>query len=211
MATYFCITFEYSKNRLTNHTVSEFYYNLINNGFSFKGGYCGSEKNTLEEIINWNQQKLNDDFQLEYTEHYTHDYKQVLFNLYGFSVARLFILNLKKNDYFSFELIIPEDDFLQIKRGRKRKVIRLYDRMEYIKELIEKMWNTDTFNYINTTWESTSGYSPVNDLKNNKEPIIQPYAIIPTELLRGTLKCQSQIIGNNGIMLIDDENWYYFE
>lgn len=211
MATYFCITFEYSKSGLTNHTVSDFYNNLINNGLSFKGGYWGSEKNTLEEIISWNQQKLNDDFQLGYTEHYTHDYKQVLFNFYGFSVARLFILNYKKYDHFSFELIIPEDDFLHVKRGRKRKVIRLYDRMEYVKSLIEKMWDTDTFNYINTTWESTSGYSPVNDLKNNKEPIIQPYAVIPTELFRDTLKCQSQIIGNNGIMLINENNWYYFE
>ena len=51
----------------------------------------------------------------------------------------------------------------------------------------------------------------VNDLKNNKEPIIQPYAVIPTELFRDTLKCQSQIIGNNGIMLINENNWYYFE
>ena len=146
MSTYFCITFEYSKSQLTNHTVSDFYNNLINNGLSFKSGYWGSEKNTLEEIISWNQQKLNDDFQLGYTEHYTHDYKQVLFNFYGFSVARLFILNYKKYDHFSFELIIPEDDFLQVKLGSKRKVIRLYDRMEYVKRLIEKMWDTDTFN-----------------------------------------------------------------
>lgn len=73
---YFSISFCFRKNDVTGNLVHGFYESLFKCGLSFKSGYRGSEADTLEVIADWNQKKLDDNFELGDTEHYSHDYKQ---------------------------------------------------------------------------------------------------------------------------------------
>lgn len=50
-------------------------------------------------MLKWNQKKLQEDFELAYTEHYSHDYKQMLFNFYDFSEIRLIVNNFRGNHF----------------------------------------------------------------------------------------------------------------
>ncbi len=79
----------------------------------FFSGYWGYEEDSLEETIEWNQRKLEADFNLGFTEHCSHDYKQVVYKLSGYSEVRGFWMNNYPEDgEFTYEIIIPESDVL---------------------------------------------------------------------------------------------------
>lgn len=114
MPAYFEVNFQYSKKEDTVKTaVEDLYTALIRCGLSFKSGYYEAEHDPMADIIRWNQKKLDENFELGYTKHCSHDYKQVLFDFCGFSEVRVFIHNIKESDSVFFSLIIPEDDFVE--------------------------------------------------------------------------------------------------
>ena len=110
MPAYFSISFELNKSQTA---VKEFCAAVIDAGLVFKSGYWGFENDSFDDIVAWNQNKLDNNFQLGYTEHYSHDFKQMLFDFSDFSEVRLFVMNDKKSSTFDFNLIIPEDDFVE--------------------------------------------------------------------------------------------------
>ena len=57
-------------------------------GMKFQSGYWGFEEDSLEEATEWNQRKLEEDFNLGFTEHHSHDYKQVIYKFGGYSEVR---------------------------------------------------------------------------------------------------------------------------
>ena len=113
MSAYFSLTFEVNK---TYNVIKNFYNALINSGLIFKSGYFESKDDTYEDIVEWNQKKLDDDFVLGYKEHCSNDYKQLLFNYYDFSEVRLFIMNHREKSSFTFELIVPEEDLIEYEK-----------------------------------------------------------------------------------------------
>ncbi len=67
----------------------------------------------MEETTEWNQRKLEEDFNLGFTEHHSHDYKQVIYKFGGYSEVRGFWMNNYPEDgEFTHEIIIPESDVL---------------------------------------------------------------------------------------------------
>lgn len=108
MPAYFSLTFELNKSR---NAVGAFCETLVHSGPVFKSGYWGFENDSFAGIIAWNQKKLDEDFELGYTEHHSYDYKQMLFDYADFSEVRLFIMNQRRKPVFSFALIVPEYDF----------------------------------------------------------------------------------------------------
>jgi hypothetical protein len=63
---------------------------------------------TLEEIIEWNQQKLDEDFELGYDQDVSHDYRQILLAGHPFSECRAYIMNGRRS--LAFNCIVPESE-----------------------------------------------------------------------------------------------------
>lgn len=61
MPTYFSLTFELNKGQ---GAVGSFCKTLIHSGPVFRSGYWGFENDSFDDIITWNQDKLNKNFQL---------------------------------------------------------------------------------------------------------------------------------------------------
>ena len=93
MPAYFNLSLEFERENLYLDFMEDFFEFLEQTGLRYLSGYWGAEKNSGDEIIRWNQSKLEQDFQLGFTEHYSHDYKQVLYSFRGYSEVRGFWMN----------------------------------------------------------------------------------------------------------------------
>lgn len=109
MPPFHSIAFSFEK-RAQRELVRAFYFSFFGSDISFDrvlpwGCDAGL---TLDEIISWNQHKLDCDFVLGPTEDCSHDYRQPLLKVAPFSQCRLLIMN--EPDSFSMECIVPEDE-----------------------------------------------------------------------------------------------------
>lgn len=114
MPAYFSISVQFERKELYPSFVKDLYSVLENAGLKFKSGYKWCEKENLNEITEWNRKLLEQNFRLGFTEHYTHDYKQVLFDHGDYSEIRGFFLNnYPQDNLFVFEIIVPESDIME--------------------------------------------------------------------------------------------------
>ena len=90
MPEYFNISFQFERKDIYKTFVKDFYTVLEQAGIKFKSGCWGSEHNILEEICVCNQRKLEENFKLGFTQHYSYNFKQVLFNFETYSHVRGF-------------------------------------------------------------------------------------------------------------------------
>jgi len=107
MPAYITVAFEFPKNSKLE-LVRRFYGHFVSESVSFSGVFewgCSPDL-SMEQIIEWNQQKLNEDFKLGYDEDVSNDYRQVLFSVPPFTECRVFILN--GSEWVSFHCIVPE-------------------------------------------------------------------------------------------------------
>lgn len=207
MPAYFSIDFQFQKSDITKSTVEDFFSLLTSCGLVYKSGFWYSENATLIDILKWNQKKLEEDFVLGYTEHYSHDYKQMLFNFYDFSEVRLIVNNFCGNQSFSFYLIIPEDDFVDYDKTNGNE--RLEEKMEIIKKFAVQMWNCGKMKCIQTAWEYSDCMTDYKDIIRGTEPSIEPFAIVPDNTYNVKWKCSCEKIARNGVLLRNDDNWFY--
>lgn len=113
MPAYFNLSVQFRRDELYPTLVKDFYTMLREAGMKFLSGYWGFEEDSLEETIEWNQRKLEEDFNLGFTEHHMHDYKQVVYSFGSYSEVRGFWMNNYPDDgEFTHEIIIPESDVL---------------------------------------------------------------------------------------------------
>jgi hypothetical protein len=90
--------------------VQRFYEAFSSEGLAFSHVHpwgC-DPKLTLEEIIEWNQQKLDEDFELGYDENVSNDYRQILLAGHPFSECRIYVLNGRVS--LAFHCIVPESE-----------------------------------------------------------------------------------------------------
>ena len=113
MSTYYSLVFTYDRKTLTHSSVTKFYNALISAGAEFKGGAYEGSKLTLSEITDINSKKLLENYELGYDEDCANDYKQALFDVEGFSYARVFIINNDptEGEYY-FHLIVNENEVI---------------------------------------------------------------------------------------------------
>lgn len=205
--------------------MGDLYTALIRCGLSFKSGYYEAENDSMAAIIRWNQKRLDENFELGYTEHCSHDYKQVLFAFGGFSEVRVFIHNIKESDSVFFTLIIPEDNFvdwevsgtedcvrtlsdLDIGRVCHLNIIKKRDRMALIKDLAVRMWESGSMNSIQTGWEGSDLPARFDELVRGGPPNIQPFCIVPRDIVRPEWDCAASPVGRGGTLLENSENWF---
>lgn len=230
MPAYFEVNFQYSKKADTvKSAVEDFYTALLQCGLSFQSGFMEAKNDSLADIIQWNQKKLDENFELDYTEHCSHDYKQVLFSFHDFSEARVFIQNVKNFDSVFFMLIIPEAEFVDYTDGHegnnenavpktlfnltdntviKYSIIKKPERMALIKDLIIHMWEIGGMNAIQTGWEGSDYPARFDQLVQGAQPNIEPICIVPQDIVRPEWDCGQTAIERGGVLLENDENWF---
>ena len=183
MPAYYSISISIKKKNKYDCLFEDFINILKSKGFVYKSGFWGFEDNTLDEIISWNTDKLNSDFELGDDENYLHDYKQICWNYQSFSEVRLFIFNIQKKDSFSFNIIIPEDDFIKFKRGTAK-----YDPqvISVLKQLACDIWQWEYVDAIQTSLELSDGDVSFDKIEKGELPSAEPFAIIPAVFWNGS-------------------------
>ena len=210
MAAYFSIDFQYKKTDFCDTTVKDFFEKLLHCGLIYKSGFQHPENDSLndslDEILIWNQRKLEKVFELENTEPYSLFYKQMLFYFHDFSEVRLIINDFYYGKHFSFYLIIPEEDFLEYD-GRKYK--HLYPKMKIIEDFVCSMWETGDICCIQSSWECSEGATDFADITKGATPSIEPFAIVPDSMYNTEWICSCENIERNGVFLKNNDNWFY--
>ncbi len=212
MPMYFSIDIECSRKNIYKNIMRDFYKTLEKNGLIFKSGFMEFKKDSLEETILWNQKKLEDNFELGYSEHCSHDYKQILFDFTGLSETRMYIMNDRKKKIFIFHIIIPEEDLQVWDDG-----YAIYGSCKFkmILQLIENIWEQPYIDLIQTSLE-LSGPPSLNDIVEGEFPCAEPFAILPKNISVNNLKDEYNIYETSraGMVLIskiytNNKNLYY--
>ena len=207
MPAYFSISFELNKSKTA---IKDFCNALIDAGLVFKSGYWGFENDSFDDIITWNQKLLDNNFQLGYKQHHSHDFKQMLFDFSDFSEVRLFIINNENSSTFDFELIIPEDDFIEYeKNGNEYIPHNRTEKMELLKTLAKSMWNSLEILAIQTFWECSDCPPKAKKISNKIKPKAEPFCVIKNSSVVEKLGLPFEEIGRNGVLVEDSDNWNY--
>jgi hypothetical protein len=140
MPAYTTVEFVFPKESNTPEFVEQFYRSLFVSGVSFEKVHawgCSPEM-PLDKIIEWNQIKLNADFELGYDQDVSEDYRQILLSGTPFSECRVFVLNTIES--IDFHLIFPESEASK-------------ESIAFAQKLSESVWNIMTPIIIQTTDE----------------------------------------------------------
>ena len=205
MPSYFVLHIELAK---TPTVVYDFCHALIHIGPKFKSGFWGFENDSFEKILRWNQDKLNHNFQLGWTEHYSHDYRQMLLEFGEFSEVRLFISNLPQESTFYFCLILPEDDFVEFGKESGKTVPHILpERMSVIRHLAKNIWECTDALAIQTGWECSDLPPHAVHLAEGAMPQAEPFCIIPKTKWLETYQFPYECINRSGILIENADNW----
>lgn len=213
MPAYFSIGFELNKSKTV---INDFCNTLIKSGLVFKSGYWMFENDSFDDIIAWNQEKLDNNFQLGDAEDFSHDYKQILFDFADFSEVRLYLINNQKYSTVHFYLIIPEDDFFSYgdKDLSTQKIIdnrvvpkRLYQKMDLVKDFVVKIWENSSSLAIQTGWETSNLPALLKEIEEGVPPLCEPLCIMPRNLMNDSWNLDGKNIAKDGILLEDKDNW----
>lgn len=208
MPAYFSLTFELHKS---HHAIRGFCEALIRSGLVFKSGYWGFENDSFDDIITWNQKKLDENFVLGYSEHYSHNYKQIQFDYFDFSEVRLFIMNKRRKHTFSFDLIVPEDDlwdYTEEKEGKYFMHLKT-ERMEQLKSVAKKMWVGTAVLAIQTGWECSDAPPSSGKIERGIKPQAEPFCIINSSTFEKESVFVYEYIERSGVLIEDKTKWSY--
>lgn len=183
MPAYFNISLVFDRKDIQPNFTKDVHNLLHKAGFIFKSGCYEAKEYSLEEILCWNQKHLENNFHLGFTEHCSHDYKQMYFNYGEFSEVRGFWMNnYPEDDEFTLEIIIPEDDILEYDGNGKYGYSYKIEEIQMLVNACKVLWNDPLVKMIQTGLESTDAVVSFNDIKSGTSPNTYPFAIVPSEL-----------------------------
>ena len=199
MPAYFSLSVEFSRYELDFDTLKALKAYLDHAGLKFKSGVKESEKDSIEEINDYNQKKLEDNYVLGYTDDRTEDYKQALYEYGGFSEVRGFFVNGSPTEKeYEYILVIPEEEVRNDDGTYKA------DAVQKLKELVTKLWLMPQIRSIQTGLESTEGIIPENDIKAGTAPSAHPFAVVSQKMFTALNKddYESEQINAGGVIII---------
>lgn len=164
MPAYATVEFEILRKNLTETLVKEFYDSFFVHGLNFEKVFAwGCDENLqIEEVIAWNQEKLNNNFKLGFTQDVSHNYRQILISGSPYSECRLFITNYGES--FSFHVIVPEDEMHS-------------ENIDLLLKASENVWNTLPIEIIQSYGELNDRYR-IADIQSANEVSIELFAFI---------------------------------
>ncbi|MBO7473598.1 MAG: hypothetical protein J6U00_06290 [Ruminococcus sp.] len=202
MPAYFSMIMEFSRAELDFDNMKELNAYIKYAGLVFKGGVGHAKDDTVEDIIDWNQHKLEEDFELGYDEDSSNDYKQMCFSFGGFSEIRGYIMNEDPiRGEYTFNLLIPEDEVAEDSKTYKKEAV------DKLKELASLLWILPKTRTIQTKLELREGIVPEMDIRDGAEPSACPFAIVSEKQFgrMDTADYTAEHINAGGVILIP--NW----
>lgn len=209
MPAYFSVYFEIKKAK-TKTAIQDFYDALTRSGLVFCGGCYESKADSLDEIIKWNQSRLDQDFQLGFTENFSHGYKDAMFRFESDNSLEISagVENWKGAPTFSFVFLIEEESLLEYVDANNKYVLsRKTERMSAIKSLAISLWRLLKIEAVQTMWELSDCPPSARNFSMALKPQFEPFCIIKNSSLAKELQLPFEEIGNEGILIEDDENW----
>ena len=177
MPAYVSLSVEFSRYEIDYDTVKQLKSYLDYAGLKFKCGVNESEKDSIEEINDWNQKKLEDNYTLGYTDHRFNDYKQACFEYGGFSEIRGFFINGSPTEKeFEFMLAIPEEEVMNDDGSYKAEAV------QKLKDFARILWAMPQIRTIQTGTEQTEGITPENEIMTGVKPAAHPFAIVSQKM-----------------------------
>lgn len=180
MPAYFSVVFQFRRKELYPSFVSDFYRDLGQAGFAFQSGCYEAENMSFEELVHYNQARLDDNFELGYEEDGGNDYKQVYFSHSEYEEVRGFWMNFRGIREIRFCLLIPEWEMMECETMEcetlwyfKMKKLAPVQRMAVL------MWSRGSVAAIQTELELDDGAVRMSALQGGAEPSVRPFAVIP--------------------------------
>lgn len=178
MPAYVSMSVEFSRYELDYDTIKKLKSYLDYAGLKFKCGYQESENDSIDDINDWNQKKLEDNYSLGYTDHRSNDYKQACFEYGGFSEIRGYFINGEPTEKeFKFTLVFPEEEVINDDGTYKA------DAVQKMKDFARILWVMPEIKTIQTELEESDGITPETDILAGAKPSAYPFAIISLKML----------------------------
>src|SRR5262249_16020382 len=147
MPAYYIVALQYHRAAVGGGYLRALYFALMRGEFAYGGtlawGCPGDLK--LEEVIRWNQERLDRDFELGYTEDVSNEYRQVLLLHPRYDECRVIINNWARK----VSIIIPEDDVFEFDSEGFVAGMRL-DQVEPLKNLAINVWEEGLVRSVQT-------------------------------------------------------------
>lgn len=201
MPAYFNISLQFKREDIYDNFMNDFYTALNIAGLKFLHG-CGCDNEiSQQQIVEWNQHKIEQNFALGFTEHCSHDYKQSYFDFGEYTEVRGFWLNnYPEYDMFCYEIIIPESDVLTLECD----TIFQQQKIDELLELSKEIWQFPYVKAIQTGLEFDDDTIAITDIEKGEYPNISPFAIVEKENIQfiNSEHYVNQSLGKrNGILL----------
>ena len=203
MPAYFEMSLLFQRKELYSGFIAGFDAALDRAGLRFKAGFWSGEGCTQDEIAVWNQQKLEADFTLGHTQHYTHDYKQTLYEWKQYSHVRGFWMNqYPKDGSFVYNIIIPEREALEdgVLRFRTEAAAELM-------ELAQKLWQFPPVRAVQTGLELSDPPLSLAELRKGQSPNACPFVLVEPDC--HPFDDGSRVVplteGRPGLLLVEDD------
>ena len=185
MPAYFAVGFQYKRHRLRPDYLRAVYSAMLQGKFTYGGVLAwGCQGNLeLEDVIRWNQERFNRDFQLGYREDVSNDYRQLLLRHGQYRECRVIIHNearliyviVPEDDVFDFASPFPAELFAADPTGLAGYIRE--DQVEPLKQLAIKVWQCGLAVSVQTYGELGSA-TDYESLKAGKPPSMLPFAIV---------------------------------
>ena len=179
MPAYFSLIFAINKEKKTSAVFKDFVSLLQKNGFEYKGGFMEFSDDTLKDIIEINTQKLLDNFELKADESRLNDYRQSRWSYREFSNVRLYIDNYRDDDYFSFNITVPENEVYKYTEAGGEFI---YPVTTDLKEIMLKAWKCTFIMAVQTCLEGDESTS-IEEIREGTMPSVNPFAVVPASCL----------------------------
>lgn len=176
MPAYFSIEVSYKYEELNKNFVKNI-YEVIFEMFPFKEGYWNGEKDSLDEIIIWNQKLLEKKFKLGFSENVKNNYKQILLRTTLCEHMRLFWMY--HDNEIRLIIIIPEYDILE----EENDLIFNYNKLKTIIKLCKNIWEKTKAVAIQSYLELDAPVDIKTILSGKSLPTMNPFCIIDKNTL----------------------------
>lgn len=178
MPAYVSMNVQFRRKELYPLLVNDFYNVLGRAGLEFQAGCWEAKRDSYETIIAWNQKKLDEDFELGYSQHVRHDYKQILYHNKNFSEIRGFWLNRYPDaETFCYEIVVPETEILDSGDTLHFRD----DKVDVLFEIAKQIVLFSPVKAIQTMMELDDPASLL-EIEQGMPPSARPFAIVDKEV-----------------------------
>ncbi len=174
MPAYFTVEFSFAKSVLYADFVKDSYQIFFAQGMLFKEGFWHGKDMKLEEIIRWNQNKLEAGFSFGLEEDVTLDYRQITLLHPDYSELRL--LWSGTADEIRLSWLITESDIIV---GAEEYAF-LAEKIAYVMQAAQAFWQTGKASLVQSCLELEGGIS-LRQLAKGDCPCIDPFAFVAKE------------------------------